>query len=44
MSNSTQSAYPKTTQYYKDNTTINNTIIKKGSKRFKKLKGFKSDD
>jgi len=44
MSNSTQSPYPKTTQYYKDNTTINNTIIKKGSKRFKKLKGFKSDD
>ena len=44
VSNSTQSAYPKTTQYYKDNTINNNTIINKGSKRFKKLKGFKSDD
>ena len=36
--------YPKTTQYYKDNTINNNTITNKGSKRFKKLKGFKSDD
>ena len=44
VSNSTQSAYPKTTQYYKDNTINNNTITNKGSKRFKKLKGFKSDD
>ena len=44
MSKSDQTAYPKTTQHYKDNTINNNTIISKGSKRFKKLKGFKSDD
>ena len=44
MSKSDQSPYPKTTQYYKDNTINNNTITNKVSKRFKKLKGFKSDD
>ena len=44
VSNSTQSAYPKTTQHYKGNTINYNTNSYKGSKRFKKLKGFKSDD
>ena len=44
VSNSTQSAYPKTTQHYKDNTINYNINSYKGSKRFKKLKGFKSDD
>jgi len=44
MSKSDQSPYPKTTQHYKYKNNYNNTIINKGSKRFKKLKGFKSDD
>ena len=44
MSKSDQSPYPKTTQHYKYKNNISNTIIKKGSKGFKKLKGFKSDD
>lgn len=44
MSKSDQSPYPKTTQYLKSNTINYNNNYNKGSKRFKKLKGFKSDD